>query len=136
MDLFTSALSAIACASALFVITVLLFTRRRARRNITKLAQASHDIRADLERLRTDTNSKIAKLENEINQLRVEVASTSIQLVSLKTRKETAIPKIAASTQEDTWTRSDNLVEVSIVPTIMESPGIDTWVRNEKDSGR
>ena len=134
MNLFTSALLAIACVSAFFIITVVLFTRRRARRHITKLTQTGHDIRADLERLKTDTNKKIAELENEINQLKVEVASTSIQLVSLNTRKEMATLKIAASTQEDTWARGDNLVEVSIVPTITESLGNDTWVRNEKGS--
>jgi septal ring factor EnvC (AmiA/AmiB activator) len=131
MDLITASLLAVAFIAALFCITFLLFTRHRANRHVTKVAQAGHDIRADLERLSNETNSKIVKLENEINMLKIEFASVSIQLVSVKASKAAATPKISASTQKDTWTRSENLVDVSIVPTITEFRGNDTWVRNE-----
>ena len=86
------------------------------------------DIRTDLEQL----SSKIANLENEINQLKVQFVSTWIQLVSL-TQKKAVTPKTAASTtQEDTWTRSESLL--SIAPTITEPRDNDTWVRNGQAS--
>jgi len=85
------------------------------------------DIRTDLEQL----SSKIANLENEINQLKVQFVSTWIQLVSL-TQKKAVTPKIVAPTEEDTWTRSESLL--SIASTITQPLDKDTWVRNEQAS--
>ena len=127
MNFVTFALLAITCMSTFSVLTVLLFTRHGAGPHVKKLAQEGEDIRAHLERL----SSKIANLENEISQLKVEFVSTRIRLVSM-TQKKAVTPKTAASTtQEDTWTRSESLLP--IVPTITESLN-DTWVRNEPGS--
>ena len=92
-----------------------------------KPIQSGDDIRTDLEQL----SSKIANLENEINQLKAQFVSTWIQLVSL-TQKKAVTPKIAAPTEEDTWTRSESLL--SIASTITEPLDKDTWVRNEQAS--
>ena len=127
MNFVTFALLAIACMSAFSVLTVLLFTRYGAGPPVKKLAEAGDNIRTDLEQL----SSKIANLENEINQLKVQFVSTRIQLVSM-TQKKAVTPKIAASTEEDTWTRSESLL--SIAPTITEPLDNDTWVRNGQAS--
>jgi len=47
---------------------------------VTELTQAVDDMRADLERLRNETDSKIAILENEISKLKAELAPATPSL--------------------------------------------------------
>lgn len=81
MNFGTFALLAIACMSAFSINTLLLFTRHEVSPLVTELTQAVDDMRADLERLRNETDSKIAILENEISKLKAELAPATPSLV-------------------------------------------------------
>jgi len=113
-------------------ILVAPFIRRRARRRVTKLAQASQDIRVDFEEFRNTSNKRIVDLENTVERLKLECAAANTRLGSLEAPKSAATRKIPAATQVDTWTRSENLTDpLPIVSTIPESSDNDTWVRSE-----
>jgi hypothetical protein len=91
----------IACMSAFSIATFLLFTRHGAR-HATKLPQAGNDIRADLEQLRNETNSKIEKLENEISKLKAEFALATPSLVDFS-----IVPTIKGSLDNDPEDRNE-----------------------------
>ena len=134
MNLDSPALLTIGYVFAGFIITaVLFFMRRGASRRVTKLAQATQDLQANLEEFRNETNRRVVELENTVDQLKVECAVANVRLSSAEAQKGATTAKLAASTHEDSWIRSENLIDFPIVPTIPESLDNDTWVRNESE---
>jgi hypothetical protein len=92
-----------------------------------------------LEEIRGETTDRLAGLELAINQLKVEHAAASIELVSLKTQIQVTsgsaeienekIQRITQSTQDDTWIRDSSLSDISVVPKMRTDA--DTWMRDE-----
>jgi len=92
-----------------------------------------------LEEIRGETTDRLAGLELAINQLKVEHAAASIELVSLKTQIQVTsgsaemenekIQRITQSTQDDTWIRDSRLSDISVVPKMRTDA--DTWMRDE-----
>lgn len=133
MNVGLPALLAVGCISAGLIVTVLVAMRHRASRRVTRLAQTTQDLQAELKELRDETKSRIVELGNAVDKLKVECATANIRLSSLKPQKSEANRKIAESMQADTWTRSENLIDFPIVPAIAELNDNDTWMRNESE---
>jgi hypothetical protein len=133
MNLEPTGLLGITCLLVGLVVAFLFLVRRRAARRSTTLAQATNDLEAKLELFRSETDSRIAELGEAINKLKFECAATNIQLVSLAAQTDGALAaaKALSLRQEDTWTRRENPVNISIVPRAIESADNDTWVRDE-----
>ena len=123
--------------TSVLVLVAILLAHLRSR--LLTMERLEAKIEKALEEMRGETTDRLAGLEQAINQLKVEYAAASIELVLLKTRIQVTsdlaemenekIPRITQSTQDDTWIRDSSLSDISVVPKMRTDA--DTWMRDE-----
>ena len=129
--------SAIFLFTSVLVLVAILLAHLRSR--LLTMERLEAKIEKALEEMRGETTDRLTGLEQAINQLKVEYAAASIELVLLKTRIQVTsdsaemenekIPRITQSTQDDTWIRDSSLSDISVVPKMRTDA--DTWMRDE-----
>ena len=129
--------SAIFLFTSVLVLVAILLAHLRSR--LLTMERLEAKIEKALEEIRGETTDRLAGLELAINQLKVEHAAASIELVSLKTQIQVTsgsaemenekIQRITQSTQDDTWIRDSRLSDISVVPKMRTDA--DTWMRDE-----